>query len=71
MFTGNLEANGVAPPPAGCVNITGFSSKQCNDSAVIAVPEYPAFPPKHPRCKGGDFIFTSALSLVLDVDSLH
>lgn len=56
VFTGNLEANGVTPPPSSCVNITGYSSKTCNESAIIPVPTYPEFPPKRPKCKGGDFI---------------
>jgi hypothetical protein len=56
IFTGNVDANGVTPPPAGCVNITGFSQKECNESAIIPVPKYPQFPPKRPRCRGGSWI---------------
>lgn len=63
VFTGNLEANGVAPPPSSCVNITGYSSRSCNESAVIPVPTYPEFPPKRPKCKGGDFILKGELLL--------
>jgi hypothetical protein len=60
IFTGNVDANGVTPPPAGCVNITGFSEKKCNESAIIAVPKYPQFPPKRPRCRGGSWILKGA-----------
>jgi hypothetical protein len=60
IFTGNVDANGVTPPPAGCVNITGFSEKKCNESAIIPVPKYPQFPPKRPRCRGGSWILKGA-----------
>ena len=61
IFTGNVDANGVTPPPAGCVNITGFSEKKCNESAIIPVPKYPQFPPKRPRCRGGSWILKGAV----------
>lgn len=64
IFTGNVDANGVTPPPAGCVNITGFSQKECNDSAIIPVPKYPQFPPKRPRCRGGSWILRGAVCLL-------
>jgi hypothetical protein len=60
VFTGNLVANGVVPPPGSCVNITGFSNKNCTDSAIIAVPKNPEFPVKRPRCKGGDFVLKNS-----------
>lgn len=50
----------MQPPPGSCVNVTGFSNKDCNDTAVIAVPKFPEFPPKRPRCKGGNFVLKSA-----------
>ena len=60
IFTGKLEANGVAPPAGSCLNITGFSSKPCVETALLAIPQNPEFPIKRPRCKGGDFILRSA-----------
>lgn len=60
IFTGKLEANGVAPPVGSCLNITGFSSKPCVNDVVLAIPQNPQFPIKRPRCKGGDFILRGA-----------
>ncbi len=60
VFTGNLAANGVAPPVGSCLNITGFSNAACNETAILPVPKYPEFPPKRPRCKNGTFILKGA-----------